>query len=270
MKLISVILPTYNRADMLMKSVNSVLEQTYTDLELIIVDDASTDDTEELVRTIKDGRVRYVRLDKNHGAGGARNEGVRLAKGEMIAFEDSDDVWHKDKLMKQMEYRNDHPQFPMIYTAYNKYLPDGIYRVPKDDIRGELEGELMYWLLQRNTIGAPTVLMEKEKFVELGGFDTAFRALEDWEFAIRFSKFYKIGCLNEVLVDSYNSEGGVSSGGSAYYEGRCKMVALYSQELQKFDIFDEVVMDLFVRAQKRGILESVKQLLAINFKSYSI
>ena len=100
--MISVILPTYNRRALTLRAIESVLKQTHADLECIVVDDASADDTAQHVRRIADPRVRYVRLEKNGGACAARNAGMALAKGAYIAFQDSDDVWRPDKLEKQL------------------------------------------------------------------------------------------------------------------------------------------------------------------------
>ena len=101
--MISVIIPTYNRAKLLPRAVESVLNQTYQDIELIIVDDGSTDDTMEWVRGIKDDRVRYAQLN-HQGACAARNHGISIARGEYIAFQDSDDIWFMDKLEKQLAF----------------------------------------------------------------------------------------------------------------------------------------------------------------------
>ena len=100
--LISVIIPTYNRRNVIMKSVESVLGQTYKNLELIIVDDASTDETYQLFENIYDKRLKYLRYEKNQGACYARNYGVDHAVGEYIAFQDSDDIWHPTKLEEEM------------------------------------------------------------------------------------------------------------------------------------------------------------------------
>ena len=100
--LVSVIIPTYNRAHLIKRSAQSVLNQTYSNLELIIVDDGSTDNTEEVVKSIDDNRVIYIK-QPNQGACAARNNGIDHAQGEFIAFQDSDDVWHEDKLEKQIK-----------------------------------------------------------------------------------------------------------------------------------------------------------------------
>jgi glycosyltransferase involved in cell wall biosynthesis len=100
---VSVVIPTYNRASLLGRAIKSVLEQTYQDFEIIVVDDASTDNTEEVVRNLRDRRIRYLRHEKNRGGSAARNTGIRAAWGQYIAFQDSDDEWLPEKLKKQME-----------------------------------------------------------------------------------------------------------------------------------------------------------------------
>ena len=105
-ELISVIIPTYNRRDKVTYAVKSVLDQTYSNIEVIIIDDASTDNTEAEIKKIKDDRIRYIYLEKNHGAAGARNVGIKEANGTYIAFQDSDDIWEKNykcRLIKWLE-----------------------------------------------------------------------------------------------------------------------------------------------------------------------
>lgn len=100
---ISVVIPTYNRAKTINKSIKSVLNQTYTNIEVIVVDDCSTDNTETIIKKIKDKRVKYYKLDCNKGACFARNYGIKKATGNYIAFQDSDDIFEKNKLEKQYE-----------------------------------------------------------------------------------------------------------------------------------------------------------------------
>ena len=100
--LISIIIPTYNREYTLLFSIKSVLNQTYKNFELLVVDDGSEDDTESLVKKISDPRVRYIRHKKKLGANSARNTGIMASKGNYIAFNDSDDEWLPEKLMKQV------------------------------------------------------------------------------------------------------------------------------------------------------------------------
>ena len=99
---ISVIIPTYNRAHLISRSAKSVLAQTYPDFELIIVDDGSGDNTEEIIEALADPRIRYLRHESNRGVSAARNTGIRAARGDYIAFQDSDDEWLPQKLEKQL------------------------------------------------------------------------------------------------------------------------------------------------------------------------
>ena len=104
MEKVSIIIPTYNREKSISKSIKSVLNQTYNDLEVIVVDDGSTDNTEKIIKGIKDTRIKYIKLDKNKGACYARNVGIKKATGKYIAFNDSDDIFHKTKIEKQVMY----------------------------------------------------------------------------------------------------------------------------------------------------------------------
>lgn len=261
MQKISVIIPTYNRADKILESVNSVLRQTYTNIEVIVVDDGSTDDTKNVVESIEDERVRYIRLLENGGASVARNVGVEHASGNIIAFEDSDDLWYANKLELQMEYWKLHPEFSMIYSQYKMHLSETTCIAPNPEWYGEMEGDIFPWLLLRNSIGTPTMIMYKECFEEIGGFDTEMRSLEDWDFAIRFAEQFLIGYVEQPLVNAFFSEGGVSSSTSAYYESRCKMIAEYKEYMISYGIFDNIVNDLFHRAEERGVLAVVKSML---------
>ncbi len=261
MSKVSVIIPTYNRADKIADSINSVLRQTYKGFKLLVVDDASSDKTECAVKQLDDARIEYHRLDKNMGAAGARNEGVRLSDSEFVAFHDSDDKWFPDKLEKQLDYMDTHPDCGMVYGKIRVNTPEKIYLFPNETVCGLLEGELYPWLLKRNTIDAPTMLIRKRCFDEAGGFDPSLRCLEDWEFAVRFSRLFNIGYIDEPLIDSYVSDDGVSHNISAYYETRCKIIALHREEIIRLGLFDEIVMDVFSRAEKSGIMAQVQKML---------
>lgn len=263
MEKISVIIPTYNRADKIEKSIQSVLNQTYEQIEVIIVDDGSTDNTQEIVQAMDDNRIRYIRCDKNGGAALARNIGVSEASAELIAFHDSDDCWRPKKLEKQMDYWKKHPEYSMIYSQYLWHFEDGNEGVtPSDNFGGQFEGDIFKDLLVRNTIGAPTMLIKKDCFLEAGGFDTELKCLEDWEFAIRFARRYMIGYVKEALVDVYLLEGGVSSG-SGFYYCRCKMIADYKDVLIQNGLFDGVILELFERARTIGAMEQVQKMLIL-------
>lgn len=208
---VSVIIPTYNRANIIMRSIESVISQSYVYIEIIIVDDNSTDNTEEVIKNIEDERIIYKKLNKRMGPANARNIGVKLAKYDLIAFQDSDDVWKRDKLKVQIAYMEKNKIFDMVYCPF---MHKGIksFKIPADIYsKNDLEGEIYKGLLKENKIGTPTMLIRKEKFEKVGGFNVDLKAYEDWEFAIRFAQKYQIGYVDKILVEAYSSSDGVNS-----------------------------------------------------------
>lgn len=122
--LVSIIMPSYNTAQYIRESIQSVLNQTYQNWELIIVDDCSTDNTDEIVTSIKDERIKYYHNDKNRGAAISRNRALREAKGRWIAFLDSDDLWMPEKLEKQISFMENNG-YSFSYTNYEEIDVDG-------------------------------------------------------------------------------------------------------------------------------------------------
>jgi glycosyltransferase involved in cell wall biosynthesis len=206
----SVIIPTYNDGDSLGRSVESVLNQTFTDLELIVVDDCSPDETPEVVRGYTDPRVTYVRHGENRGGSAARNTGIRQATGEYVGFLDSDDIWHPTKLEKQvsvLESRSD--EWIAVYcdASYeSEGVIDRVLEVYKD-LTGVGRGhegseELIEQLIMADAFVAAgsTLLARTEHVKRIGGFDEAFVRHQDWEFLIRLLEHGKCAYVEERLV----------------------------------------------------------------------
>lgn len=265
---VSVVIPTYNRAELLARSIESVQKQTYKRWEIIVVDDCSTDNTEQIIREICDSRIRYIRNKENIGAGASRNRGAALAKYEYIAFQDSDDVWRFDKLEKQMQYMCNHIEYDMVYCSFLKHYSNGRQIIVPNKQIGNRQGDMHTTLLINNVIGTPTILVKKEIFIVCGGFDEELRAIEDWDFVVRASEKSQIGFIEDVLVDAYETQGSISYDGAEYYKARCKMLASNVKYLQNIGLFDKLVMDMFNDAAQRGVLESVKTIFALSLKQY--
>ncbi len=123
-QLVSVIMPSYNTAHLIKESIDSVLNQTYANFELIIIDDCSTDNTDEVVAEYKDERIVYLKNEEHGGAAVSRNHGLREAKGKWVAFLDSDDLWEKDKLSKQVAFMQENG-YNFSYTNYEKIDEQG-------------------------------------------------------------------------------------------------------------------------------------------------
>lgn len=247
--MVSVIIPTFNREKTIMHSVQSVLNQTYSDLEVIVVDDASEDNTKEIFAQIDDKRVKYVANIENKGVAEARNEGVRHAKGEYIAFQDSDDIWKKDKLEKQMNVMSENVDCKFVYSAFNIIYREGkIARIPSLDKKiEELQGNIFGYLLQRNTISTQTMLLTRELFEEMGGFCSGLRALDDYDFALRVAKKYPIYYVDEELVDVFESSNSInilSKNALAHYEAILNIVKTHWHDVQDKNKFKNLVSNL--------------------------
>ena len=261
---VSVIIPTYNREKSIRKSVESVLNQTYSDLEVIVVDDCSTDNTKAVIESIKDERVRYLFLPENVGPAKARNEGVKAAACKWIAFHDSDDCWIPQKLEKQMKYLDENRDCLMVYCGYKSIYEEGLTSsTPDRSDELPLMGDIFIPLLLRNTIGAPTVVIDKEKFLELGGFDETWKCLEDWEFAVRFSKDNKIGFVDEDLVEVSIGFDGVSSNIGEYFKSRCRFLGMYKDIYIEQDLLQITLRDIITRASNFGVLSEVEKMLTL-------
>lgn len=257
---ISIVMPTYNRERLISRAIRSILNQTYTRWELIIVDDGSTDRTEHVVRSVNDQRISYIKNEQNMGAARSRNKGVQLANYNYLAFQDSDDAWKSDKLEKQMGYLSKHAEFDMVYSSFVSHHLDGSkVLVPNRQI-GEREGNLLPTLLVNNVIGTPTILIKKETFENNGGFDGTLSALEDWDFVLRVSEASRIGFIPDVLVEAYQTEGSLSCDGAGYFHARCKMLASHYREAQAMGLFDELAGNLFNEAEEHGLVEPVQKL----------
>ncbi|MCA1041613.1 glycosyltransferase family 2 protein [Bacillus infantis] len=207
--MISVILPTYNRENTIYDAVMSVLSQTYTDLELIIVDDSSTDRTEEIVKDISDERVKYFKNETNIGACASRNKGVHLSQGHYIAFQDSDDIWFENKLMEQINYLKEN-NADLVYCAMNRYDINGKdkEKYPKRILDSSQDVSLQF--LKENMAGTVCVLCKKE-CIKNNLFDEEMPRLQDWEFMVRVSKKYKVLYQDKVLVDSFVQKDSISN-----------------------------------------------------------
>lgn len=264
-KYVSIILPTYNRAHSIRRSIESILRQTYPHWELLVIDDGSTDHTEEIVAEIaaSDSRVRYYRQPQNRGVAAARNEGIRQAQYEYIAFQDSDDVWEEDKLEKQMRVFDDRPQVGMVYCAFEGEKQDGtIIRIPDNSMGIEnLQGNMYRLLLQRNVIDAPTVVIRKECLDKVGGFDETLTCLEDWELFLRIAKEFEIGYAADALLISDIHNSGVSSRVGGYFQARCAMIVKHKAALLEYGIFQQTVEQMLIIAKDAGVLEQAAQML---------
>lgn len=217
--LVSVILPTFNRAHTLLRAVNSVLNQDYREIELIVVDDASSDGSADLLKGVADPRLRVIRHEKNKGVAGATNTGIRAARGEIIAFQDSDDEWLDGKLSQQMaRLAAAPPDCVCVYCIKIVYGRDPQFRrgrrrvacVPGPE-EALVEGDLRALLWRRNIVSPQTALCTRAAVLQLGGFDEKLRSDQDWDFFSQLAEIGSFAFVDAPLVSTYLQTDSISA-----------------------------------------------------------
>ena len=207
---VTVIIPTYNRAGLIARSAGSVLAQDFGDFELLVVDDGSTDNIAGAVAALGDSRVRLIRQPRNMGVSAARNRGLREARGESVAFLDSDDEWLPGKLARQVERLRGLPDdVALVYTAVENLYegkPDGRRDVWTPAHRGHIHDVmLLLYVLHGATVAG---LMRRSAVASAGFFDEHIPAIEDWEFFLRVTRFFAVEPMPEMLA-RYHDVGGI-------------------------------------------------------------
>ncbi|WP_416398796.1 glycosyltransferase family 2 protein [Allohahella sp. A8] len=207
---VSVIIPVYNRAHLLHRTLAGVLQQTFDDFEVLVVDDCSKDDPASVVAALQDTRLRYLRQPENKGVAAARNRGLREARAPLVAFLDDDDEWFPEKLDLQVNLFKALPQdVGLVYTGTETVSDDGRRIVDMPSAHGDLYLEL----LVRNILhGAPaSAMMRRNAITNVGFFDETLPAIEDYDYWLRVCRCYRIGCISTPLV-RYNDLRGPSEG----------------------------------------------------------
>ena len=236
---VSVVIPLYNKEDHIAAAIQSVLDQDFTDLEVIVVNDGSTDGSAQAVQPFL-GRIVYEK-QPNSGPSAARNHGIQLARGEFIAFLDADDEWLADKLAGQAAYLESHPE--VMWCGTNVYVDSGQGLNPNETFanwngQAGLEWETIDdWFLamiQENVILTSGVVVSRSVFQEVGGFDTNIPAGQDMELWIRIaSHFPRYGYCRQPLV-RYNSHipGCISLAGGKKYASMLTYLGKHVNRIQ--------------------------------------
>lgn len=195
----SVVIPTYRRDELLAEALGSVLAQTFTDFELIVVDDAASESAERVVLATEDPRVHYSRNDRGGGGAGTRNAGVDRAKGEWVAFLDDDDLWLPDKLLRVASLIDSAPGVGFVYTGHEKFgaASDQGSEVVVPRVRGWVQDELLY----KNHIGGMSVAVaRRDLLTAVGGLDERFSSLQDLDLFVRLAGVAMFDFVPETLV----------------------------------------------------------------------
>jgi glycosyltransferase involved in cell wall biosynthesis len=198
--LVSVIIPVYNRCDLLPRTLNSALGQTHKSLEILVVDDGSEEDVGAVVDAFSDDRLKYIRSDVNKGISEARNNGIKNSKGRYVAFLDSDDEWFDKKIEMQLsDLRKKGPEYGASYCKTEFFDDEESAVVRYSEF--EREGNLLRDLTMRNPITSlSSVMVERRMLEKVGGFNGKMNCLEDWELWIRLARVTLYAYLGDVMV----------------------------------------------------------------------
>jgi len=228
---VCVIIPTYNRADFLYSAINSVLHQTYQDFEIIIVDDASKDNTQEIISRFHDKRIKYLNHESNKGEAAARNSGILYSNSQYIAFLDDDDEWFPEKLRLQVDIlEKSMSKVGLVYSGYvvidrntQKILHK---RIPMQ--RGPVYEDMLY----RNFIGAPsTVILRRECIERIGLFDENIAYGLDHDLWIRIAQYYDFDYVKECLAIYFIHENRLSDNPDIRLKGLEDMIRKYGRHI---------------------------------------
>ena len=232
--LISVVIPAFNRQNTISYCLDSVLTQTYRNLEVIVVDDRSTDSTASIVGSRPDPRVRCIVLEKNSGAQAARNRGILEAKADWIAFHDSDDEWLPDKLEKQVSILCGANYDPWTFVYCNAFVFNKASGTRRIYLLPVVEGANQYsTLLQSPAPLYPTMIVSKMALEKIGYLDEDVPSFQEWDTSIRLAKYCRIIHLREPLMVYHVGNGdAISRSGPKHVEGWHYIVSKYESDIR--------------------------------------
>jgi glycosyltransferase involved in cell wall biosynthesis len=212
---VSVLIRTFNRANSIRQAISSALQQTYGNLEVLVIDDGSTDATPVLLRRFHDNRIRVLKHGSNRGVGAACNTGIHAASGDFVAWLDSDDVWHPEKVEQQLQFLRQYREVDAVFCDVRIHEPDR--DVPslvehmktfRKHLQGKLRGtefvvgqrEMYLCLLQEVPIKPTALMLRRSVFEHVGLFDENARSGEDWEFLVRLARHASFGYIDRPLA----------------------------------------------------------------------
>ena len=196
--LVSVVIATRNRSLLIREAIDSVLNQTYKNYELLIVDDGSIDDTEMRVKEFNNPRIRYI-FQENHGRSYARNTAIEMSKGEYLTFLDDDDLYLTKKIELQVEFMRNNPQCDVVYGEALCFTTDKDKTFMKysAEFEGNIYGKIALFL--PHTICLPTIMLRRNVVIEIGLFDENLNRFEDIDLWRRISKKYPYFAIQQPL-----------------------------------------------------------------------
>ncbi len=286
---VTVVIPTYNRSDLLPRAIKSIQNQTYQNYELLVVDDASTDNTDEIMNEFVSDKIKYIKLDKNVGQCIARNKASEKATGEYIGFLDSDDEWLPEKIEKQIKlYQTSNLEnIGAIYCDFTEIdeVKNKTFTINWDKLRGNIYEDFLKGFCPAST---SKFLLKMEAFKEVGGFNEKLITFVDYDLWLRFSKAgYTFDYVDEPLIIKYEHQGDqMAKNIEKRTLGLSQFLSIWGDEIKrvagedtyqrfkkaKIEVLVNSVVEKFNDNNRKNIIKSLRLLLgvkSINIKLYT-
>jgi len=247
---ISVVIPSYNRREFLKRSIDSAINQTKKPLEIIVVDDGSTDGTETMIKSDYDF-VKFIK-QKNKGVSAARNIGIKVSIGEWICFLDSDDEWKKDKLEKQINAMKSNPGYKFFHSN-EIWIKNGL-RINQKKKHKKYGGDIFDKCLDMCRISPSSVMIDKTVFDEVGNFNENLVVCEDYELWLRICDKYRVFFIDEPLIIKYGGHQGQLS------------YSIESIENHRIKALEYLILENLNRKNKRHAIQMLLSKLNIYLK----
>ncbi|WP_298827210.1 glycosyltransferase family 2 protein [uncultured Planococcus sp.] len=264
---VSVIIPTYNRSELLKKAVESLKNQSHQNFEIIIIDDFSTDDTASVVEEMEDDRIIYLKHDINKGGSEARNTGIKRATGNFIGFLDSDDQWLPQKLEKQLGQFEGQPDVGVVYTGVQVVNENN---QPTRKIVPEYRGDILPKLFESNCIDTTSsVLVRKEVLDQVQGFDAGLPSCQDWDLYIRLAQVTKFDFVKDNMVLFYHHSGErITTNKKSVLNGHLSIFEKYKALAvkQQKSTFHRFVLTIWKVVFRTGIIGQNKETIRLSRK----
>ncbi len=243
---VSAIMPNYNNGKYIGEAIESVLNQTYKNLELIVVDDGSTDNSREVISQYKDDRLKLMHIPHNGFPGAVKNCGIKVSKGEYIAFADSDDVWKNEKLEMQVNLLQTEKDVGLVHTDYEeidicgRLTEPSPYKLIATERANRCKPSGWYFmeLIYGNFIDGPTVLVKREALEKVGLFDPELEIAEDYDLWLKIARQYKIGYVDKILFQHRRHSSNITNNKIRHYP---QLIKALTKALQlNSDIYNEI------------------------------
>ena len=268
--IVSIIMPTYNRAHIISRAIESVLAQTYGEFELIVINDGSTDDTERVISEYTDNRIHAINLRENKGACYARNQGIDISQGDFIAFLDSDNEWDVDYLENRIRFINKCEENVGAVFGSTRVIRKGeSIRFPSDEVCKRLKEyssneQYIKEMLYGNVIDTNTILLKRDALCSIGGFNESLKRLQDWEYFFRVLLQSKYGFVfsDDCLVTNYVLCDSLGNNNQEYWKSLCYFFEEYKDEFIKRDVLFECICHQLTNQHISGNEQDIKEFIS--------